>query len=65
MVKVTIFIITVGFLAILLIVGVNGENMLDFLWFMLKYLIRERTYVYRKTEEEVGVCESLLKHISQ
>ena len=65
MVKVTIFIITVGFLAILLIVGVNGESMLDFLWFMFKYFIRERTYVYRKTEEEVGVCENLLKRISQ
>jgi len=62
-VKVTIFIMVVGFFSILMLVGVNGENMLDFLVFVCKYLIREKVYVYRKVEEkeEYNVCEKLLK----
>ncbi len=63
-VKVSIFIIIVGFFTILILVGVNGENMLDFLYFIIKYLINEKIYVYRKTDdkEDYGICERLLKH---
>ena len=65
--KVTVFIVIVGFFSILIIVGVNGENMLDFLWFMTKYLIKERVYVYRKTDDERrnGICTNLLNRIFQ
>lgn len=65
--KVIIFILFVGFFSIFIIVGVNGENMLDFLWFMTKYLVREKIYVYRKTENKGGgkICKSLLKEYFQ
>lgn len=63
-IKVTIFILVIGFFSILLIVGVNGENMLDFLFYIIKFLMKEKVYLYRK-EEEVKRCESLLKRISQ
>lgn len=66
-VDVTIFIVVVGFFSIFLVVGVNGENMLDFLWYMVRYFIRERVYVYRKLSGEEGnkKCENLLEHIFQ
>jgi len=60
-VRVSIFIVVVGFFSILILIGVNGENMLDFLYFMLKYLKNEKVYVYRKSEESGSICESLLK----
>jgi len=65
--KVTLFIVIVGFFSILIAIGVNGENMLDFLWFMIKYFIKEKVYVYRKIEDErrSKTCENLLSHISQ
>ena len=50
-IKISIFIMISGFFSILIIVGVNGENMLDFLYFMSKFLIRDKVYVYRKIEE--------------
>ena len=60
--KVSIFIVVVGFFSILILVGVNGENMVDFLYFVLKYLTSEKIYVFRKTEEKRrNICESLLK----
>ena len=66
-VKVTLFIVIVGFFSILIAIGVNGENMLDFLWFMIKYLMKEKVYVYRKIEEERRgkICENLLNRIFQ
>ena len=62
-VRVSIFIIAVGFFSILMLIGVNGESMLDFLYFIMKYLMKEKVYVYRKTEEKevYNKCESLLK----
>ena len=64
-IKVTVFILVVGFFSIFIIVGINGENMLDFLWFMGKFLIKEKVYVYRKIEnKEVikyeEICENIL-----
>lgn len=61
--KIVIFVVITGFFAVLILVGVNGENMLDFSYFMFKFLIRERVYVYRKTEEreKKRICESRLK----
>ena len=50
-IKISLFIIVVGFFSILILVGVNGENMLEFLYFVGKYLINEKIYLYRKTEE--------------
>lgn len=65
-VKIGVFITIVGFFSILILIGVNGENMLDFLYFMGKYLIHEKVYVYRKDEEkEVNKCEKLLKRGSK
>ena len=62
-IKVSVFITVVGFFSVLILVGVNGENMLDFLYFVMKYFIREKVYVYRKTEDkEVNdICRNLLK----
>lgn len=62
-VKVVLFIIVVGFFSILILFGVNGENMLNFLYFVFKYLIKEKVYVYRKVDNERrSICESLLSH---
>lgn len=62
-IKVSIFIIVVGFFSVLIMIGINGENMLDFLYFVSKYLMHEKVYVYRRDdEEEVNRCEKLLKH---
>ena len=62
-ISVSIFIAVVGFFSILILVGVNGENMIDFIYFIGKFSINEKVYVYRKTEEKrrVNICESLLK----
>jgi len=59
--RVSIFIMVVGFFSILILVGINGENMLDFLYFILKYAVNEKVYVYRKSEERGNLCENLLK----
>ena len=63
-VKVSVFIVVVGFFSVFILIGVNGENMLSFLYFMLKYLLKEKVYVYRKTidKERKMICENLLKH---
>ena len=50
--KIVLFITTVGIPAVFVLVGVNGENMLDFIWSILKYLYRGRVYVYKKEEDE-------------
>jgi len=67
MAKVCIFIIVVGFFAIMIAVGINGENMLEVLYFLIKYFMKERVYVYRKSERErrYKICENLLRVISQ
>jgi len=58
--KVSIFIMVVGFFSILILVGINGENMLDFLYFMIKYAVNEKVYVYRKvSDKEVRELEKV------
>jgi len=66
-VSITVFIVTVGFFSILILIGVNGENMLDFLYFAVKHLINEKVYVYRKTEEKKGggICVNPLNRYSR
>ena len=65
--KVIFFVTIMIFLSILILVGINGENMLDFLCFVFKFVMRNKVYVYRKTEEKEKdkICISLLKHGSQ
>lgn len=50
--KVCLFIVLAGFPIIIILIGVNGENMVDFLKYMFKFLMKPRVYVYRKTEEK-------------
>ena len=50
--KVCLFIVFSAFPAIFILIGVNGENMADFIKYIFKFLINERVYVYRKTEDE-------------
>ena len=66
-IKVCVFITIVGCFSIFVIVGVNGENMVDFLYFVGKYVAKEKVYVYRKVDErkEVKSCISQLKRGSQ
>lgn len=47
-VKVCIFIVFTGIPVILLLIGINGENMMDIVKYMFKYLIKDKIYVYRK-----------------
>lgn len=65
--KVCVFITIVGCFSIFIIVGVNGENMVDFLYFVVKYVVKEKIYVYRKVDErkEVEECINQLKCGSQ
>lgn len=49
-IKVSLFIVLTGLPAIIILIGVNGENMIDFFKYILKFLIRPKVYVYRKTE---------------
>lgn len=51
-IKIGIFIVTVGFVSILILVGVNGENMLEFFGFLIKFLVKEKVYLYRKEEND-------------
>jgi len=51
-IKVTLFICIVGFFSILILIGVNGENMVSFLYFVFKYLVNEKVYVYSKVDNE-------------
>lgn len=66
-IKVCVFITVVGCFSIFIVVGINGENMVDFLYFAGKYFIKEKVYVYRKVDErkEVKACISQLKRGSQ
>lgn len=48
--KVCLFMIFSGFPSIFVLIGVNGENMVDFIKYMFKFFIKEKIYVYRKTE---------------
>ncbi len=61
--KVILFITVMVFFSILILIGINGENMLDFLWFVFKFVVRDKVYVYRKTEEKEKEkkCIGLLK----
>lgn len=65
--KVVLFITICGFFTVLILVGVNGENMVDFIYFMMKFFMREKVYVYRKTEEKEKIfkCLNRLDHGSQ
>ena len=49
--KVCLFIVLAGFPIIIISIGINGENMVDFIKYIFKFLIKPRIYVYRKTEE--------------
>lgn len=51
-IKVTLFIILTGLPAIFILIGVNGENMVDFLKYIFKFLIKPKIYVYRKMEDK-------------
>ena len=50
-IKICLFIVLAGFPSIFILIGVNGENMADFIKYMFKFLIREKVYLYRKTED--------------
>lgn len=50
--KIALFIVLAGFPTIIILIGINGENMVDFIKYILKFFISPRVYVYRKTEEE-------------
>lgn len=50
-VKVCIFIIFCGMPVILLLIGINGENMVDFLKYVFRFLVKDKVYVYRKSED--------------
>lgn len=51
--KIFIFILLVGFPSVFVLVGINGENMIDFLYFIIKYLLRGKVFVYMKEEESI------------
>lgn len=60
--KIFIFILFVIFPSIFVLVGVNGENMIDFLYFIIKYLLKEKVFVYMKEEEE-SVYDKIYKKL--
>ena len=47
-IKIFLFIILVFPVAILSIVGVDGENLLYFLKYILKYIFKQKLYIYEK-----------------
>ncbi len=47
-IKIFLFIILVFPVAILSIVGVDGENLLYFLTYILKYIFKQKLYLYEK-----------------
>ncbi|MBP3284670.1 MAG: hypothetical protein J6M02_04145 [Clostridia bacterium] len=49
-VKVYVFLIFFGIPSIFLLVGFNGENMLDVVRYLVKYSVSPKEYVYRKKE---------------
>jgi len=55
--KIILFIAFAGIPIIFILVGANGENMIDFMYFVLKYFIKDRVYVYKKVEEEDKIYE--------
>lgn len=60
--KIIICIILVGIPSIFMLVGVNGENMLDFIYFIFKYSVKNKVYVYKKVEE-VNCYEKICKKL--
>lgn len=58
--KVCLFIVFAGLPSIFILIGVNGENMVDFIRYIFKFLIKEKVYVYRKTEE---IYETIYKKL--
>ena len=48
--KICLFMTFTMFPAIMASVGINGENMIDIMKYAIKFSIRERVYLYRKTE---------------
>lgn len=53
-VKVAIFVMLLFFCSLIILIGINGENMLDFLYFALKFYTKAKVYLYRKTAKEEG-----------
>ena len=49
-IKLYIFLLLFGVPAIFLLIGFNGENMLDIMMYIIKYLIAPKAYVYQKRE---------------
>jgi len=62
--KIVLFIFFAGIPIVFILVGANGENMIDFMCFVLKYFIKERVYVYKKVEEEDKFYEIYKKLVS-
>ena len=52
--KIIICIVLAGVPSVFMLVGVNGENMFDFMRFALKYSLKDKVYVYKKVEEVSG-----------
>ena len=50
LVKLYVFFFLFGIPAIFLLVGFNGENMLDVTVYLVKYMLSSKAYVYQKTE---------------
>lgn len=60
--KIFIFIFFVGVPSIFVLVGINGENMIDFLYFIIKYLLKGKVFVYM-TEEEESTYDKIYKKL--
>lgn len=49
-IKLYIFLLLFGIPSIFLLIGFNGENMVDVMVYLIKYLIAPKAYVYQKKE---------------
>ena len=62
--KVSIFVSIILFFGVVILIGVNGENMLDFMYFAIKFLANSRVYVYRKFDDkEESIYEKVYKKV--
>lgn len=52
--KIYLFLFVFGIPAILLLVGFNGENMVDVLRYLLCYILNPKVYVYSKKSGKKG-----------
>ena len=55
--KIVTFIVVAGCPTIFILIGINGENMVDFIYFIFKFFIKCKVYVYRNDDKVTGIVK--------